>query len=279
MRTRISEQNFFPNFSARKEYEKLYSLFCNRNAFQASPFADPPDEFYSFSQLLNKSFLRWNLRGTFTSLNEMLDSLCISERFFDGSISDDRFLDFIQFILNALEFVVQVYKRNNDIYCNDSMIEATIKEQCALLLDRFHAEVKKDHSELYVVYKNDAASALSIQQPKLKISIIDYLKIDNRDDLKRKSEILCSLAKDLEPHEKSLERNGFRQLCSDTTLLLNVSGIRHDLNPQKKLEAKFLKMSEQDRIKWCDRTFQMILACMAVLPYLDYKDEITSIKD
>ena len=278
MRTRISERNLFPNFSLRREYEKLFVLFSDNSAIRANCLYHSKT-YYSYFEMLKERFLTWKLRGSFISVEEMMDSLGISKDYFIDDISDNRLLDFIQFILNAIFFVEKMILENPfEIYHNNELIKKAIEENCDLLLGKFHAEIKTEPSELYIVYKNSIASVAAVRHPHPKVeeSIIDYLKIDNRDNLKRKSEILCSLAKDLEAHKESLSTSG--QLYSDTTFLLNKSGIRHDLNPNDKQKAHFLAMNEQERIKWYDRTFEMILACMAELPYLKYKDEIQEIR-
>ena len=129
------------------------------------------------------------------------------------------------------------------------------------------------------VYKDDVASAVSEQREDLKASITEYLKIDNRNDLGRKGEILCTLAKKLEPHEKDLNNSKFKQLCSDTTFLLNNIGARHSLNPENKIKAQFLTMEDEAVEQWYDRTFQMFLACVAVIPYLEYENDIKALKN
>lgn len=48
----------------------------------------------------------------------------------------------------------------------------------------------------------------------------------------------------------------------------------HYYNPDNKVNAQFLRMSEADIENWYDRTFQLFLACMSVVPYLNYKSDI-----
>ena len=277
MRTKISERNVFPNFSIKKEYDKLNDLFLDPNAFSVLSYSTNRRKKFSYFELLRNSFRQWDLRGSATYLEEMMVSLQICEDDFANDASTDRMLDYIQFLFNAISFLeYNILKTSYNVRQEDVFIGKSIIENCYYLLDKLDAEIKREHSEWFVVYKKDLGAAVSIQQPELKVSIVEYLKIDNRYDLKRKSEILCSLAKDLEAHKESLSTSG--QLYSDTKFLLNKSGIRHDFNLNDKQEAHFFAMNEKERIKWCDRTFEMILACMAELPYLEYKDEIQEIR-
>lgn len=277
MRTKISERNVFPNFSIKREYDKLNDLFLDSNAFSILSYSTNRRKKFSHFELLRNSFRQWELRGSATYLEEMMVSLQISEEDFANDASADRMLDYIQFLFNAISFLeYNILKTSYNVRHEDVFIGKSIIENCYYLLDKLDAEIKREHSEWFVVYKKDLGAAISIQHPELKVSIVEYLKIDNRNDLKRKSEILCSLAKDLEAHKESLSTSG--QLYNDTKFLLNKSGIRHDLNPNDKQEAHFLAMNEQERIKWCDRTFEMVLACMAELPYLEYRDEIEKMR-
>lgn len=271
--TRISERNFFPDFSTEKEFSKLRRFLCDKSAFKSSGYYDDSD--YSIIDLLAYFFNQWKLRGSFTSLEEMMYSLKLKDT--SSSVSEDKLLDYVQFILNALIFL-QTIKINPFYFENFSSIHDSTVQHCGLLLKKLNAEAKKNDDEIVVLYKNDVATVVSSQQPELAPSITEYLAINNRDDLQRKAEVLCSLAKFLEPKEQLLNDDGFRQLCSDATFLLNKTGIRHALKPNNSIDAQFLAMEAPERIKWYDRAFKTVLACMAVLPYIEFKDEIKNIK-
>lgn len=140
--------------------------------------------------------------------------------------------------------------------------------------------MKSDNNthELYIVYKNDVASAISIQNSDLEDSIVDYLKIDNRHDIRRKGEIICTLAKKLESVEDSFKGNEFNTLWNDTTFLFNNIGARHNLDPNNKKNAIFLNLSDEEIERWYDHSFEMFLACIATLPYIGFKGEIKRFK-
>lgn len=127
------------------------------------------------------------------------------------------------------------------------------------------------------VYKDDIAIAVSNEFPKMKASITEYQKIDSRGDLTRKTEVLCTLAKRLEPFEKALGDAGFKSLCTDTTFLLNKVA-RHELKDKDKVDAKFKAMDDKTLEEWCDRTFKHFLGCMAVVPYVEMRHEINVLK-
>jgi len=136
----------------------------------------------------------------------------------------------------------------------------------------------KDNNEVFLSYKNKLSAVVSSQYPDLRDSFAAYLKIDNRDDLVRKAEFLCTFAKVLEPHLSDFRNTAFNSLSSDTTMFLNNSGVRHCIDPNNTIGNTFNSMSDKEKIMWYDRTFEMFIACMSVLPYLGYKDEIIKLK-
>lgn len=135
----------------------------------------------------------------------------------------------------------------------------------------------KDENEYYLVYRDDVATAVSIQNEDISGSIVEYLEIDNRGDLKRKGEILCTLAKKLEDYEKLLKGSEFSSLCSDTTMLMNKIGARHSCDEKDRIASKFKTMNDAELAQWYDRTFQMFLCCMVAVPYVEEKSEIKKI--
>ena len=280
MRQRISEKNIFPVFDVYKEYRKLAYLFHEGQAFGHQYERGRSNTCLSYRDVLEKVFLDWNLKGSFTSVKEMLNGLGISDQDMKGDSSEARLLDYIQFVINACTFVKAYVRSQNRNYYHDHEERAykSIFDLSHLLLKKFGAEMVDEEGELCVVYIDDMATVVAEQNDDCRGSIVEYLKIDNQGDLTRKEEILCTLAKKLEEHEKQFHGTEFNSLCSDTTALLNNLGPRHSLNDNNNIKRKALKMSDADREKWYDKTFQMFLACMAAVPYLEFRNEIKDLK-
>ncbi len=280
MRQRISQKNVFPVFDIETEYKKLQSLFFDRSAYgKVLPYGRSAP-CLSYNDCLKEVFLDWELRGTFTSIEEMLLGLKIGDDDFSANPSEERLLDYIQFITNAVTFLVSIlkHKKHYVYFAQAETIFNAIADNAHFLLNRLGAEMINKSGELWVIYKDDVASCVAEQNTDIKESIIEYLKIDNRGNLQRKGEVLCTLAKKLEPHEGKLNATEFKTLCSNTTELLNKIGARHALNDKDHIEKKILNMDIAEQEKWFDYTFQMLLACMAVIPYIDIKNEIKLLK-
>lgn len=136
----------------------------------------------------------------------------------------------------------------------------------------------KVKDEVYIVYKNETSSIVSENNPDIEISLLEYRRIDNRGDLQRKGEILCTLSKKIESVEGKIKGTEYQALLNDTTFLLNKTGARHWVEKDKLASATFLKMQPEELEKWYDTTFDLIVSCLAVLSYLNIKNQIRSIR-
>ena len=67
-------------------------------------------------------------------------------------------------------------------------------------------------------------------------------------------------------------------MCTDTKMLFNNIGARHALKSDDKVSSQFMAMEKAELKKCYDNAFQMFLACMSVLPYLDVKVELKTVK-
>lgn len=280
MRIKISDRNTFPVFDMEKEYQKIHSLCFDKNAFGRYIYGgiSKTRPNISYNGALQYFFLGWPLRGSFTSIEEMLFSLAISEDDFAKDSSEERILDFIQFTLNAVYYIDSMVDSDQYmIYKATDSIGKAIFQNCQYVADKLGTDIKKDKNEFFLVYKDDMVTEIGNQIPELVDSLTEYQKIDNRRNVVRKAEVLCTLAKRLEPYEKSICRTEFKALCDDTTFLLNKIA-RHNLKESDSVDKKFLDMNESKFEEWCDRTYKMFIGCMSVLPYIEYKSEIKEMK-
>ena len=138
--TKISERNVFPSFSSHEEYLKLKNLFCDKGAY----YTEEAFHYlhYSLYDILRNSFLKWPLRGSITSLEEMLKSFQIRDEDFNRDSSEERLLDYIQLILNAIHFFNTSNILIASYHCNQGrIIQKAIAQNCALILEKLNAEV------------------------------------------------------------------------------------------------------------------------------------------
>lgn len=283
MRQRISEKNVFPAFDLYEEYQKLEAIFSN---WPTIGFYDRWGKrmtpVWTFEDYINNiQFESWNLRGTFITLQEMRTKLGIAKNNFKkGKVTENQLLDFVQFILNCWFRVRTTIEHCTVAYLSDKDALQMLLDDCRYLEDRLYCQdyMDKNTHEIYVVYQNDASAAVTQQNTDVEVSLTDYCRIDNRGDLQRKGEILCTLSKKLESIEAKIKGTEFYSLYNDTTFLLNKIGARHWTGKDELACATFMKMSDEELEGWYDTAYEMVVTCIAVIPYLDSKSKIKEIR-
>ena len=280
---RISEQNIFPNYNLVKEYQKIEYLFSEFGAvFIADILSQPkPGMGIAIESYVSKNFFSWHLRGTFISIHEMRTDLGIDKNKMNKQeLETETVLIFIQFVANCIQFTKALLKQNFTMTLAPENHINIIFENIYVMLTNLGAELHFDEkkNEFYICYTDEISNIVSILHPDAKYSISDYLKIENRNDLQRKGEILCTLYKKFESVKENLKGTEFHSLSDDTGFLFNKSGIRHWVEEDKIAAETFEKMTDSEKEEWYDKTFNLFLACMAVLPYIKIKPEIKIIK-
>ena len=287
MRQRISQKNIFPSFDLFEEYQKLEAIFSNwRTIGTYDRWGNRKPPLYTFEEYIQDlQFESWNLRGTFINLQEMRLKLNISpENFTKRNITEGQLLDYIQFLLNCwfrIGSTIKTMQNKGIAYLAREDSLEMLFQNCEYLLEKLHCKSRADEksNEIYVVYRNELAAEVSQQNPDVETSLTDYHRIDNRGDLQRKGEILCTLSKRLESVEAQIKGTEFYQTYKDTTFLLNKIGARHWTGKDKIANATFMKLSSEELEEWYDTAFNLVVSCLAAVPYLAVKDKIKMIKN
>lgn len=283
MRKKISEKNIFPQFNLYDEYAKIESLLSEQKVIgQLNRWGAHLLPTLTVEEYVNQVvFSDWNLRGTFLSIHEMREGLGIeTSEFYSEEISEQKVLDFLQYAINCTLRVDLTIKKYESLYISDKNYTKLLIDNIRALLLQLKADFELDRhtNEIFVVYQDDISVVVAKDQPQIAHSLTEYNRIDNRGDLQRKGEILCTLFKSLEPVEKKFKGTEYAQLASDTTFLFNKTGIRHWVENDKIASVTFLKMTPDELEKWYDKTYAMFLSCMVTSAYLDIKPEIKQIK-
>lgn len=286
MRQRISEKNIFPSFDLFDEYQKLEAIFSNwRTIGDYDRWGDRKQPLYTFEEYIRDlQFESWNLRGTFINLQEMRQKLNIApENFSKRNITEEQLLDYIQFLLNCwfrIHSTIKSMQAQGIAYLAQEGPLEMLFQNCSYILEKLHCEAKldKENDEIYVIYQDELSAEVSQQDPDVEISLTDYHRIDNRGDLQRKGEILCSLSKRLESVEAQIKGTEFYSIYNDATFLLNKIGARHWTGKDKLANATFMKMSPEELEEWYDTAFDLVVSCLAVVPCLTVRNKIKTIK-
>jgi hypothetical protein len=253
-----------------------------------------PNSYCTVEQFIEKhDFLSWSLRGTCFSLSEMRCALGIDKGCFCAdSFNKDLFLEFLQYAYNCahratiiIERAIFSAKRTRDYsrilhgYSLERKYVAAIIEYIENILEKLNVGWDlSENSEIFLVYRNEMADVISVNSPDIAPSLYEYRRIDNRGNITRKAEILCTLAKDLELIEKDLKGTCFDTLVSDTTFLLNNADIRHNSEGNKGAGTAFTYMSENELENWQDKTYKLFLFCKLAKECLSTMKDIKEIK-
>ena len=283
MRTRISQSNIFPDFDLFTEYQKIEHLISEEQVIGTyNQFGSALPPRFTIEEYINQFYFKnWSLRGTFLSVDEMRKGLGIEKRLFTPeSINEDMVLDFIQYAANINMRATMTIGRCSAAYISDENHLTVVVQNMSHLLNQLGAHFltdKKTH-EVCIAYKDDLSAVVGNNCPEIEHSIVEYKKIDNRGDLRRKGEILCTLFKRLEADETKFKGTTYKNLCDDTTFLFNKIGARHWVEKDKIASKTFMKMTPEELEMWYDKTYDLFLSCMVVSRYLDSKKAIDSIK-
>lgn len=283
MRARISESNIFPKFDLFEEYKKIEYLISERPVVgQYNQFGKRiPPQFTLETYVNQLYFSNWELRGTFLSVDEMREQLGIAKSIFSReSVNENLILDFCQYAANIVARVETTIGRCSIAYIADSSHCKMVVENMTLLLGRLGAHFLTDRNslEICIAYDDEIGAAIESDFPEIKASLLEYKKIDNRGNLIRKGEILCTLYKRLEAEQAKFKNTTCKGIYDDTTFLFNKIGARHWVEKDHIASKTFMTMGCEELELWYDRTYDMFLSCMVTSRYLDIKKDIDTIK-
>lgn len=283
MRKRISESNIFPEFDLFEEYRKIEHLISEKQIIgQYNQFGNRMKPQFTLEEYVDQLyFSNWHLRGTFLSTDEMRAGLGIAKsNFSKKKISENMVLDFCQYAANINMRVMTTIGTCPIAYIADTNYLKMVVENMSYLLAQIgaHFLTDKKTQEVCIAYNDELGAVVGMEFPEIEISLIEYRKIDNRGDLKRKGEILCTLFKRLEAEESKFKGTTYKNICDDTTFLFNKIGARHWVEKDRIASKTFMVMSTEKLECWYDRTYDMFLSCMVISRYLDIKRDIDTIK-
>lgn len=283
MRKRISEQNKFPEFDLYNEYRKIDVLLSETKSVNMyNKYGRLLTNYFTIEEYIDYvCFNDWNLRGTFTSITEMRQGLGIQKGAIHiNNVTENHVLDFLQYALNCVYRAQQSMKHSSESLFSDDTLPTMIWDNVEKLTSKLNCTIKfdKKNQEFFIVYNNVMAEIVSNAHKDIAGSILEYIQIDNRGDLKRKGEILCTLYKRLEACSEQFKGTTYKNVFDDTKLLFNKSGVRHNVDKDSIACATFLQMDNVELEKWYDRIFDMFLSCMEISRYLDFKSDVDNIK-
>lgn len=283
MRIRISERNEFPKFDLYNEYRKIDLLLSETKiAGTYNKLGEFINDYFTLEEFMEYvGFNDWNLRGTFISVEEMREGLGIRKGSITPSnITEEKVLDFLQYAMNCVYRIAELTKNAKKSPFSDDTLVTMLWDNIEKFIDKLNCMPKYDEEkqEIYILYKNSIAEVIYKENIDIEESIKEYIQIDNKGDLKRKAEILCTLYKKLEQYSSVFKGSTYKSLYEDTKFLFNKSGVRHSVEDDPISSVTFMNMNEIELEEWYDKIYNMFLSCMVIVRYLENKSSINEIK-
>lgn len=267
-------RNFYELLAQRtidpmKEFATLWKLFRIEKCCSSS-YAS-----YSLSQWIDMRYFRdLPFRGSFTSLNDMMDDFGIWER---SLIDLDKLFLFCELLYAVLP---------GRSLIDDSRIfnqKNTILQNIDYILEHTNHEFAKDaNGNTIIVEKNKAATlaAQLVNDDVIAFELIEYNHFALKGDLEGKKKLLFSIAAYIEPilKGKVLQNNGYKQLESDAGFLFNNFHIRHNNKVGPKAQDYITTIKDSDLEEWYDKAYEVALSVIIINDYLTIKQDIVDIK-
>lgn len=241
-----------------KEFEKLLNaLFIDGEAVIQEKDLNDYNEFSNLKNAIdNTVFLDWKFRQTFLSTEEYLGFLGINVEeilSYDSCyIEEDVFLYFLEFLINMFWLMGQ----NNKLEFSPKA--KAYVENIPKILEKMNYKSEILEDRVIITKRNaDVDSVLTAVPTNISQMLLEYNDFRIKDDIKAKKDILKSidLYLDADNHKiKNLIKGKNKELVDSFETILNNMGVNHLSD-----DEKYKNMSNEERIKWYDKAFLMML--------------------
>lgn len=275
MRSNLKEKakNLKINYSNEmKRIENLFGLSAIIKYYRDNDWTGLYPQYTTIQDFFDKCmFVRYPYAGTFINIQDMRISLGISEEDINNN-NVNTLLDYFEFIFNVMCYFIDNYQKYKIEF--DGEYIRKICGNIRTVLGKLNYKLEEKDGYCYIVEKDAATTAISEIYEDIADEVIEYRRYNLKGDIKRKSQILNSLANKFEAIRPDLKANNFTEIEDKTGCMLNNLDIRHN-NTTGKHENDIVKnMSDEELEQWYDRTYDLLLMCFMFHHYLDFRDEI-----
>lgn len=258
-----------------EEIQRIEHLFSEETYFSSGRCK------YSMAAFINKEFIHLcEFRGTFLNLEEMRSSLGISINQINDNVDLDRFLLFLELIVNMINLLpdhLYFDKSQNVLFRANKTILDTLQQNIDTILEKLNSKIEKIDNKFIIVSKNPTADAVAEKHEDIRDRVIEYNRFHLKGDLKRKKEILLTLGNKFDPLRTELKQQA-KDLESHVGFLLNNLNIRHN-NKEGKDKKDFVVAMKADELEnWYDTTYDLLLLAMLTNDYIVIKTDLDDLK-
>ena len=285
--TGVSEKKSIHDFlsgemNITKEIHKLAVLFEDTDIIQIHR-TYTVDTDIPLEQCISSLFLSWNGRGSYLTPLELKKDMGIAD-IQSKNPNELQTTLYLEYLLN----MIQLFEREKHSFKSQSIsvqtpIYQALQDNISLLLSQLNLKpVQKEKGIRILVPKDPRVieAVEIIEKPDVKLAILEYNHITNRNNLTGKQKILHILAKDFEPKRIELEKTTeWKNLASDLGFLFNSLDIRHNNTEGVKALTVIRNMQDRDLLAWYDTTYQLYLTAVLLHHYSTKQQaKITALK-
>ncbi len=227
----------------------------------------------TIENIIEKSyFLKWAYRNTCLTIQEFRIKANLpiphdESTYLNSDIT--MMLTYFEFIFNMLYLV----NLSNHHFLIDPM--KTIGANIHFILDKLNYKMHATEEGFHlIIKKSEEVTAVIENYPDISEEVIEYNRFSLSGNLKRKRELLSTLANKFEAIRGNLIANCQNDLTKDIGTILNGLNIRH--NNQNNDFVKSLSNEEIEN--WYDRAYDTILLALMQNKYIEYKSEIKDLR-
>lgn len=242
----------------------------------------------SFYQLFQNSFHNWHLNDNYSDLDSMLVDSGIGYKHYDFVYGEDvvdlqtdneeQCYIFLQFHMNALEFLKEEYKR---FWLSKEF--ASVENKILSIVNKVNLSFIYDNQKKYYKLCENKQLVREIAQntdEHIARLLYEYNSVDIKNNIDEKKSILVNLATYTEPITKAYTKNSgdIYELFDNLDFALNNFHIRHNNLEGKKKKDYLLTLNEKQRIELYDATYDLILATLSQSQNQASLDKIKGLK-
>lgn len=228
---------------------------------------------YSIQEYINKNlFYSWEYRGTFLSVEEMKQAM-LPFLYNNKEVEFDDMLLYFEFISNMFKINLQATSSRFRNLFN------TIMENIHTILDKYNYKLADGQDGLLIiVQKSEKVTAVSEIYPSIAPEIIEYNRFSLKGNLKRKRELLLTIAHKFEGIEQKLTASNQKALTENASCLINGLNLRHNTVEGKHASDIVINMPDNELEDWYDRTYDVLLLALMYADYTNYQNLISNLK-
>jgi hypothetical protein len=246
----------------RAEYCQLFRMVfeesCVDDPFELLDVTSPTFAGFVDSKVLKDT----SIRGTSTNLFGLISKLNLPVPEENSEISLDNLLLFCEVLLAVIAEGRGVYSLQPNVEIQAGIILENINK----LANSTGHYIHKSKQGLVLLEKNPAVikAAESTDSDATAECLLEYGHRSVHGNLKRKRQILTTLASEMECYRHDLESNGFRMFADNLWFMLNNMNIRHNNTTGKAANLVAQSITEKELEQWYDSTFSMLVTAVLV---------------